>query len=141
MAYEAKMRPTDASVADFIAAVENPRRRADAETLCALFEEISGEPPVMWGTSIIGFGRYHYRYASGHEGDAPRLGFSPRKAQTVLYVMGDFEGQDDLLARLGKVKGSVACLYVNRLDQIDLGVLREMAVASLAHMRELYPED
>ncbi|WP_332676652.1 DUF1801 domain-containing protein [Brevundimonas sp.] len=140
MAYEARTKPTDISVADFVAAVENPQRRADAETLCALFEEISGEPATMWGPSIIGFGKYHYRYASGHEGDAPRLGFSPRKAQTVLYVMSGAEGQADMIARLGKVKSSVACLYVNRLDQIDLGVLREMAEASLAHMRRLYPD-
>lgn len=140
MAYEAKTTPTDVSVADFIAAVENPTRRADAETLRVMFEEISGEPPVMWGPSIIGFGRYHYRYASGHEGDAPRLGFSPRKAQTVVYAMSGFKGQDALIARLGKVKTSVACLYINRLDQIDLGVLRELATGSLAHMRELYPD-
>ena len=140
MAYEAKTKPTVVSVADFIAAVENPKRRADAETLCALFEDISGEPPRMWGPSIIGFGQYHYRYASGHEGDAPRLGFSPRKAQTVVYVMSGFDGQAEMIARLGKVKTSVACVYVNRLDQIDLGVLREMAFASLAQMRELYPE-
>ncbi|HVL40788.1 MAG TPA: DUF1801 domain-containing protein [Brevundimonas sp.] len=140
MAYEAKTKPTEVSVADFIAAVENPQRRADAETLCALFEEISGEPATMWGPSIIGFGKYHYRYASGHEGDAPRLGFSPRKAQTVLYVMSGADGQADMIARLGKVKSSVSCIYVNRLDQIDMGVLREMAVASLKQMRELYPD-
>ncbi len=140
MAYEAKTKPTEISVTDFIAAVENPTRRADAETLCALFEEISGEPPKMWGPSIIGFGSYHYRYDSGHEGDAPRLGFSPRKAQTVVYIMSGFKGQDEMLARIGKVKTSVSCMYVNRLDQIDLGVLREMAVASLAQMREKYPD-
>lgn len=140
MASEPKTKPTDVPVADFIAAVENPTRRADAEAVCALLEEISGEPPTMWGPSIVGFGRYHYRYASGHEGDAPRLGFSPRKAQTVLYVMGDFEGQDDLVARLGKVKTSVACLYVNRLDQIDMDVLREMATRSLAANRQRYPD-
>lgn len=140
MAYEAKTKPTDVSVADFIAAVENPQRRADAETLCTLFEEISGEPATMWGPSIIGFGKYHYRYDSGHEGDAPRLGFSPRKAQTVLYVMSGAAGQADMIARLGKVKSSVSCIYVNRLDQIDMGVLREMAATSLAHMRERYPE-
>lgn len=140
MAYEAKTKPTEISVADFIAAVENPKRRADAETLCALFEEISGEPPKMWGPSIIGFGQYHYRYASGHEGDAPRLGFSPRKAQTVVYVMSGFKGQEEMIARIGKVKTSVSCMYVNRLDQIDMGVLREMAVASLAQMREQYPD-
>jgi hypothetical protein len=141
MAYEARTKPTAVSVADFIAAVENPVRRADAETLCALLEEVSGEPPKMWGPSIIGFGSYHYRYASGHEGDAPRLGFSPRKAQTVLYLMSGYEGQEATLARLGKVKTSVSCMYINRLDQIDLDVLREMAVACLAHMRARYPED
>ena len=140
MAYEAKTKPTPVSVADFIAAVDHPVRRADAETLLALFEEISGEPATMWGPSIIGFGRYHYKYASGHEGDAPRLGFSPRKAQTVVYLMSGFKGQEEMLARLGKVKTSVSCMYSNRLDQIDMGVLREMAVASLAQMRELYPE-
>ena len=139
MAYEARTKPTEVSVADFIAAVENPQRRADAETLCALFAEISGEPAVMWGPSIIGFGRYHYRYASGHEGDAPRLGFSPRKAQMVVYAMSGFEGQAALIARLGKVKTSVACLYINRLDQIDMEVLRELAVGSLDHMRRIYP--
>jgi hypothetical protein len=100
MAYEAKTKATEVSVADFVAAVENPKRRADAEVLCTLFEEISGEPPKMWGPSIIGFGTYHYRYDSGHEGDAPRLGFSPRKAQTVVYVMSGFEGQADMIARI-----------------------------------------
>jgi hypothetical protein len=140
MAYEARTMPTEVSVSDFIGSVENPKRRADAETLCVLFEEISGEPAKMWGPSIIGFGRYHYRYASGHEGDAPRLGFSPRKAQTVVYVMAGFDGQEALIARLGKVKTSVACLYVNRLDQIDMGVLRELAVSCLDYMREKYPD-
>ena len=140
MAYEAKTKPTEVSVPDFIAAVENPHRRADAETLLALFEEISGEPARMWGPSIIGFGRYHYRYASGHEGDAPRLGFSPRKAQTVVYAMSGFAGQDAVIARMGKVKTSVACLYINRLGQIDMDALRDLATGSLAHMRELYPD-
>ena len=140
MAYEAKTKPTETSVAEFIAAVENPVRRADAETVLALLEEISGEPATMWGPSIIGFGKYHYRYDSGHEGDAPRIGFSPRKAQTVLYILGGFEGQDELLARLGKVKTSVACLYVNKLADVDMAVLREIAVRSLAENRKRYPE-
>ncbi len=140
MAYEAKTKPSQVSVADFIAAVENPRRRADAETLCTLFEEISGEPPKMWGPSIIGFGAYHYRYASGHEGDAPRLGFSPRKAHTVVYILPGFSNWEAMVARLGKVKTSVACLYINRLDQIDMQALRELATASLVEMRERYPD-
>ena len=140
MAYEAKTVPVKIPVADFIAAVENPRRRADAETLCALFKEISGEPPVMWGSSIIGFGAYHYRYASGHEGDAPRLGFSPRKAHTVVYILPGFSGWETMVARLGKVKTSVACLYINRLDQIDMDALRDLAAASLVEMRERFPD-
>jgi hypothetical protein len=140
MAYEARTKPTEVSVADFIAAVDNPQRRADAVTLCALFEEISGEPPVMWGPSIIGFGRYHYRYDSGHEGEAPRLGFSPRKANMTVYMMPGFNGREDLLARIGKVRTSVSCLYINRLDKIDMAALRELAVLSLDEMREKYPD-
>jgi len=138
MAYEAKTRPTDIAVADFIAAVSHPGRRADAETLVALFERISGEPAVMWGGSIVGFGRYHYRYATGHEGDAPLLGFSPRKANMVIYAMPG-ERRDELLSRLGKHRSSVACLYVNRLSDINLDVLAEMAAASIMTTRALYP--
>jgi len=140
MAYEAKTKATEVSVADFIAAVENPVRRAEAETVRALLEEISGEPATMWGPSIVGFGRYHYRYDSGHEGEAPRIGFSPRKARTVLYVLGDVDGQDELLARLGKAKTGAACLYVNKLADVDMDVLRELAVRSLAANRKRYPD-
>jgi len=139
MAYETKTRPNEVSVADFIAAVENPQRRADAETLSTLFEEISGEPPVMWGPSIIGFGRYHYRYDSGHEGDAARIGFSPRKAQTVVYIVPGFTARADLIMRMGKVKSGGSCLYISRLDRIDMDALRELAVWSLDDMREKYP--
>lgn len=140
MAYEAKTKPTEVSVAKFIASVENPQRRADAETLCALFEDISGEPPVMWGASIIGFGRYRYRYDSGHDGEWARIGFSPRKANMTIYIMSGFKGREDLVARLGKVKTSVSCLYVNRLDKIDMEALRELAGQSLDYMREKYPD-
>ena len=137
---ENKTQPTDASVEDFIAAVADPARREDCRRVAAMMQAASGAPPVMWGASIVGFGRYRYTYASGRTGDWPVIGFSPRKAQTVLYVMGGFEGQDDLVARLGKVKTSVACLYVNRLDQIDIDVLREMASRSLAENQKRYPE-
>jgi hypothetical protein len=140
MAYEAKTKPTEFSVADFIAAVEDPQRRADSETLCALFEELSGEPPVMWGPSIVGFGRYQYRYASGHEGEWARIGFSPRKGNLSVYIMSGFKGREALVARLGKVKTSVSCLYINRLDKIDMEALRELAVQSLDYMRETYPD-
>lgn len=140
MAYEAKTKPTEISVADFIASVEDPRRRADSEILCALFEELSGEPPVMWGPSIVGFGRYQYRYDSGHEGEWARIGFSPRKGNLSVYIMSGFKGREALVARLGKVKTSVSCLYINRLDKVDMEALRELAVQSLDYMRETYPD-
>lgn len=116
---EAVMRPTEVAPEAFLAAVDHPGRRADGETLRALFERVSGEPAAMWGPSIVGFGHYHYRYDSGREGDAPRIGFSPRKANLVLYV-GGYDGYDCDLARLGKHKRSVACLYLNKLADVDM---------------------
>ena len=139
MATEQKTRPTALSVADFIAAVEDPKRRADAGAACALLAEATGEAPTMWGPSIVGFGAYHYRYASGHEGDAPLVGFSPRKANLVFYLSGCDEGRDDLLARLGKHKAGKGCVYVTRLSDVDADVLREMAAATAASLRERYP--
>jgi hypothetical protein len=120
------MRPTQVNVDDFIAAVEKPVRRADAKVLRDMMERVTGEPATMWGPTIIGFGTYHYRYASGHEGDACRLGFSPRSANLVLYV-GGFPEYEELLGRLGKHKRSKCCLYVNKLADVDLEVLEEMA--------------
>lgn len=139
MAYEAKTRPTPTSAADFIAAVEDPKRRADAGAACALLAEATGEPPVMWGSSIVGFGAYHYRYASGHEGDAPLVGFSPRKANLVFYLSGCDEERGDLLARLGKHKAGKGCVYVNRLSDVDPAVLKQMAVATATSLRARYP--
>lgn len=139
MAAEARTKPTAVSVADFIAAVEDPRRRADAEAACALLAEATGEPATMWGPSIVGFGAYHYRYASGHEGDAPLVGFSPRKANLVFYLSGCDEGRGDLLARLGKHKAGKGCVYVNRLSDVDLAVLKDMAVATADQQRARYP--
>lgn len=136
MAAEPKTKPTDVPVEDFIASVDNPRRRADAEVINALLTEVSGEAPVMWGPSIIGYGSYR-----GPTGDWPRIGFSPRKANTTLYVtMPGSEAHKPLLARLGKYKMSVACIYVNKLDDIDMGVLRELAEQTVAAMREKYPQ-
>jgi hypothetical protein len=128
---ETKTRPTQASVDAFIAAVAKPVRRADAEMLREMMERITGEPAVMWGPTIVGFGAYHYRYASGHEGDMCRIGFSPRSANLVLYV-GGFPEYGSLLARLGKHKGSKACLYLNKLADVDLGVLEEIVRQSFA---------
>lgn len=136
---ETKTKPTAVSVEDFIAAVENLGRREDARVVADLMSEASGEPPVMWGPSIIGFGKYHYRYDSGHEGDAPVVGFSPRKANLVLYVGGDEPERLALLARLGKHKTGKACVYVNRLSDLDLDVLRELTRFSVATTRARYP--
>ncbi len=138
MAVAQKTKPTDVSVADFIAAVEDPKRRADAEAACALLSEATGEPAVMWGPSIVGFGAYHYRYASGHEGDAPLVSFSPRKANLVFYLFGCDEGRGDLLARLGKHKAGKGCVYVNRLSDIDPAVLKAMAIAAAEQLRARY---
>ena len=129
---ENKTKPTSASVDDFIAAIENPRRRADALVSLAIYKEVTGLQPVMWGPSIIGFGSSHYVYETGREGDMPAAGFSPRKANLTFYVGDDFEGAAALYARLGKHKKSVACLYINKLDDVDLDVLREIIARQYA---------
>ncbi len=140
MADEQKTQPTAVSVADFLAGVEDLKRRADAEAACALLAEATGEAPVMWGASIVGFGRYHYRYASGHEGDAPLVGFSPRKANLVFYLSGCEARRDEFLGRLGKHKAGRGCVYVNRLGDVNAVVLKEMAAASAASLRARYPD-
>lgn len=123
---ENKTKPTSASADDFIAAIENPRRRADSLVSLAIYKEVTGLQPVMWGPSIIGFGSYHYVYETGREGDMPAAAFSPRKANMTFYVGDDFEGAETLYANLGKHKKSVACLYINKLDDVDLDVLRQI---------------
>lgn len=122
---ETKTKPTDVSVDAFLESVAHPVRRADGQAVRALMERVTGEQATMWGPSIVGFGSYHYRYASGHEGDAPRVGFSPRSANLVLYV-GGFAEYDALLARLGKHRRSKACLYLTRLADVDVAVLEEI---------------
>ena len=128
---ETKTKPTDRNVDAFLDGVEHPLRRSDGKALRTMMERITGEPAVMWGPSIIGFGRYHYRYASGHEGDMCRLGFSPRSANLVLYV-GGFPEYEAMLAKLGKHKRSKACLYVNKLADVDVAVLEEITRLSFA---------
>jgi hypothetical protein len=124
--------PTGASVDDFLSAVPDARRRADARRLCELMREVTGEPPVMWGPSIVGFGRYHYRYDSGHEGESSLAGFSPRKQQLVVYLVGGFEDRHaPVLARLGPHKTGEGCLYLKNLDGVDLGALRELVERSM----------
>lgn len=130
-----KTRKTDASVQGFIASLANPRRRDEAGQLLTILEEVTGEPPAMWGDSIIGFGNYHYRYASGREGDWFLVGFSPRKAQLVVYVMSGLSRHQELLGQIGKHKTGRACLYINRLEDIDVGVLRRLVEESVAVVR------
>ena len=121
------MRPTEASAEGFLASVPDEARRGDARRLCAMMREITGEPPTMWGTSIVGFGAYHYRYASGHEGDAPLAGFSPRRQHLVIYLAAEFgDRYQSVLARLGPYKAGKGCLYVKRLDDLDEDALREL---------------
>jgi hypothetical protein len=126
------MSPTDAPVEAFLESVANERRRDDARRLCAIMQEISGEPPRMWGSSIVGFGNYHYRYASGHEGDAPLAGFSPRKEHLVVYLISGYEARyASTLARLGPHKTGKGCLYLKRLADVNEDALRELINRSM----------
>ena len=126
---EAKTKPTPVNVEAFIASVEKSTRREDATIVRQMMERVTGAPATMWGPSIIGFGSYHYRYASGHEGDTCRVGFSPRSANLVFYV-GNFPEYAALLERLGKHKSGKGCLYVNKLADVDLAVLEEIVQLS-----------
>jgi hypothetical protein len=136
---ETKTKPTSVSVEEFIANVPDPQRREDARTVAAMMERITGEKPRMWGPTIIGFGSYHYRYESGHEGDSPRLGFSPRAKELVLYVLEAYPGKEEMLARLGKHRIGKSCLYIKKLADVDLKVVEELTEAALAYMDEKYP--
>ncbi|WP_420633869.1 DUF1801 domain-containing protein [Candidatus Palauibacter sp.] len=136
-----KTRPSDASVDDFLARVGNERRRRDALAVLALMKRVTGEEPVMWGDSIVGFGSYHYRYASGREGDWPLAGFSPRKRALTVYIMSGFAKHDQLLSRLGKHATGKSCLYINRLEDVDMEVLRELVECSVAEVSARYAVD
>ena len=135
---ENKTKPTQLSVAAFINALADPTRRADAKTLVRLMQSAAGEKPKMWGTSIIGFGSYHYTYDSGREGDMPLIGFSPRKAATVLYNLLGSSDSKALLAKLGKHTTGKGCLYVKKLADVDQQILEALIVKSLADMRARY---
>lgn len=134
MAQKNKTQPTGGDVDAFIEAVPNERRRADAKTVRAMMERLSGEPAEMWGPSIVGFGRYRYRYESGREGEICRIGFSPRSNALVLYIVDDFPRYQEIIDRLGKYTNGKCCLYVKKLSEVDQAVLEELIVASLNHM-------
>ncbi len=134
-----KTRPTASSVDAFIDDLDDEHKRADCRNLACMMAEITGASGVMWGSSIVGFGSYHYRYASGREGDFFETGFSPRKRALTLYVMAGFSAYGDLLERLGKYSVGKSCLYVKRLADVDLDVLREMLTQSVSYIRAKYP--
>jgi hypothetical protein len=133
-----KTVPTGESVLGFIESVENERKRADAHRLLELFTEATGFEARMWGPSIIGFGSYHYRYDSGHEGDAPLVGFSPRKSAISIYTAVGMEDIQMLREHLGKHRMGKACLYVNKLSDIDLEALRKIIIASVDFLKRRY---
>ncbi|MDH3223744.1 MAG: DUF1801 domain-containing protein [Gemmatimonadota bacterium] len=129
-----KTQPNDADVGAFVEAIEHEGRREDARALVAMMRDITGEEPVMWGDSIVGFGRYEYRYASGREGEWFVTGFSPRKQAMTLYIMSGFKKHDGLLEKLGKHSTGRSCLYVKKLAEVDLDVLKELVAASVEHV-------
>lgn len=138
---EAKSKPTAIDPAAFIAAVADPVQRGDAEVIAALMARLSGAPARMWGPSIVGFGCYTYRAASGHGGEMARIGFSPRKGKTVIYLLDGYADRADLLARLGTHSVGKSCLYIKRLRDVDIAVLEEMITDSLAWMAARYPPE
>jgi nucleoid DNA-binding protein len=136
-----KTKPTKASVSAFIDAIEDPQKRKDCRELVKMMSEVTGKKPKMWGTSIVGFGTYHYKYASGREGDWPITGFSPRKQNLTIYIMLGFSKYGSLMKKIGKHKHSKSCLYVRSLDDLDRKVLRRLVEKSVADMRRKYECD
>lgn len=130
-----KTRPSGASVEAFVEGIADDTRRGECRAVLDLMRRVTGAEPEMWGASIVGFGSYHYRYASGREGDWFLTGFSPRRRDLTLYIMSGFEGHQDLLLRLGPHKTGKSCLYVKRLSDLDVAVLEELVAASVAHLR------
>jgi hypothetical protein len=133
-----KTAETADNVLEFIAGLEDERRREDALCLHAIMARVTGEHAAMWGSSIVGFGRYHYRYDSGHEGDSFMVGFSPRKQNLVVYIMPGFSAYGDFLDRLGKYRTGKSCLYINKLADIDTCVLEELVLQSFKEMKRRY---
>ncbi|MGX7951759.1 DUF1801 domain-containing protein [Tsuneonella sp. HG249] len=142
--YEAKTKATEVAPEDYIAALPDARRREEAAVLDAMHRRVTGLGPKMWGPSMIGYGSYHYRYASGHEGEAMRGGFSPRKTALTVYLMGHYGKQqaeaEALFARLGKHKMSKSCLYINKLADVDVEVLEKLVRLSWDSMNQRYTD-
>lgn len=134
-----KTQPTTRSVTAFLNAIEDPERRRDCKKVVALMRAATGEPAKMWGSSIVGFGQYHYKYASGREGDHMITGFSPRAQSLTLYIMPGFKDFEPLMKKLGRFKTGKSCLYIKRLADVDENVLRRLIEGSVAYMRDKYP--
>jgi hypothetical protein len=133
---ELKTTRNDQNPEAFLNTVEDEKKRQDSFTILNLMQEVTGEKPVMWGSSIIGFGNYHYKYKSGREGDWFVVGFSPRKQNLTLYITGGFDQYDNLLSKLGKYKTGKACLYIKKIEDVDLDALKELVSASVKHLAE-----
>ncbi|MCP1122092.1 DUF1801 domain-containing protein [Bacillus sp. 3103sda1] len=139
--YKLKTTETDNSVIEFIESVESLKKRENAYQLLDIFTETTGYTAKMWGPSIIGFGTYHYKYASGHEGDAPLVGFSPRKAKISLYFATGDPGREELLKNFGKYTSGKSCVYINKVADIDINVLKALIKQSVSFLKETYPND
>lgn len=140
MGYELKTKETENSVIEFIEGVDNPKKREDAYRLLDIFTETTGFEAKMWGPSIIGFGSYHYKYATGHEGDSMLVGFSPRKAKISLYLATGDAKREELLNKFGKHTTGKACVYINKVADIDEEVLKELIQQSVSFTQETYPQ-
>jgi hypothetical protein len=136
---ENKTIPTDKSVQAFLERIEDDQKREDSRTLVQLMQEVTGLPPQMWGDAIIGFGKVHYQYASGRKGDTVLVGFSPRKQNLALYSLSGADEYEALLSKLGKYKRGKGCLYLNRLNDVDLGTLKEMVQRAVEQKRKANP--
>jgi len=135
---ENKTKATEASVESYLSAIEDEARRRDCEALAKLMTKATKQQPKMWGTSIVGFGSYHYKYESGREGDSCLTGFSSRKGDISVYLVASFPGQEELLSKLGKHKMGKGCLYVRKLSDVDLKVLEQLVVGSVAERKRRY---
>lgn len=136
-----KTSPHEGSVTRFLDQVGNPQKKKDSQVLLKMMKEITGEKPIMWGPSIVGFGSYHYKYESGREGDWFVTGFSPRKQNLTLYIMPGFGRYPELMKKLGKHKTGKSCLYINKLDDVDLDILQELVAESVRYMNAKYDPD
>ena len=135
-----KTKQNENSVDDFIKKIEDPKKLKESKQILKILKDISKKTPRMWGDSIIGFGKYHYKYASGREGDWMRIAFSPRKQNLTLYIMDGFDNYGEILEKLGKFKTGKSCLYIKKLQDIDIKILKELVKKSLLNMDKLYPK-